>query len=342
MYAALNSLNCLVYAVEVSDEALNYRCPICLQPVQYKISHKGKAFFSHYQACGKQKKIYKPHSGETDEHKQAKNLFAQEVSNTRLEYWVEELQQQIDIFIASQPPMILEIQRSVVPAVQLKQRHCAYLKLTPYVYWLGIAPLNRLSRTFDKMLIYYHSLCGYYRIILNAEDKLIEVQMHLPLIYAASDWSCYLVRVPIAQVDLLCQISTEPKYFQRYRHPEKRFSNIERRLYAIQQNLQYAIFLRWLHNQSYTLHELPKWIFEQDWQCLIAKGPIWQLLCITWITYQQTMKDTRRCIHRLHDLFAQLSQISNVCLLNLPLISKRVDDNLVRALVKCVKYFDED
>lgn len=333
-------MNQLVYAVEVLDSSAVYRCPICLQPVQHKISHKGKAFFSHYQACGKQKIIYKSHSGETNEHKEAKKLFKQYVPHAQLEYWVEELQQQIDIFIAMEFPMILEIQRSVIPAAQLKQRHYSYLKLTPYVYWIGIAPLNSLSRTFDKLLLYYHPLCGYYRIIMNLKEEMVEVQMHLPLLYDAADWSCYLVRIPISQINLLRQISTEPKYFKRYRQPEKRFSNIERRIYAIQQNVQYAIFLRWLHSQSYTLHELPKWIFVQDWQCLLVKGPVWQLLCVTWITYQQTRKDTARCISRLIDLFTQLSQISNVCLLNLPLISDEMSEMLAQALVKCVKYFD--
>lgn len=334
MYAAIDGQSGqLIYACEVQQPS-NYQCPKCQQVVDYKLSKRSKPYFAHRVACGSQPTTKKS-DGETLNHQQAKQLLARLSTNAQVEHYLPALNQHVDVYLAKDGPAIFEYQQSKIPSQLLKERHLNYLTHTSHVYWLLAQDQflsDRISK-WHKTMLYYSSTKGWHWYVLDLSAQQLRLEYQLPILFHAQSF-----QYASAIIDLSLQYDQLPR-FQPVQSPKRRVSNVtinsQRERQMIQQSEPYRYFLLWLHQQGYTLKEVPNFIFNLRWQCLLIDSPCWMMLTYLWVRRQQTGEKSKPLLNTwLNEGIA----LGWVVLHDLPLAQYvSVDQQLIDALWQFIK-----
>ncbi|MBS4461364.1 MULTISPECIES: competence protein CoiA family protein [unclassified Facklamia] len=340
MYAALDEENNLIYAQQLQSPSGRYVCPKCQQPVIVKMSKKQKYYFAHLEACQLAGRAMK-RQGESQQHQAVKTLLAQGYGGAQIEYWLDTIQQQVDVWYATEPPMILEFQKSKINEEILQKRHQAYRTVTPYVYWFGDNAewqRSKLSK-WQKQLLYYHHSYGYHGYAVDISMQEIIIYTHLPIIYCAESWHC--CQTVISEMKQLPSVLTSSPLpnATKLHYRTKRDVQPNRLRQSLMQAELYFPFLNGLRKQGVTLYDLPEWVFAHTWECLLIATPTWQLFGLVWLyLYRQAPND---CItfEELKEQLNVLVEQQQIQLLSMPLVNKDKIDDLTQALIQCFAYF---
>ncbi|MBF6626578.1 hypothetical protein IU402_08355 [Aerococcaceae bacterium zg-BR9] len=340
MYAALDEQHQLVYAQQLTCPTGRYFCPRCHQVVIVKMSKKHKYYFAHLEACqqaGRQTK----HQGESAHHQQVKQLLAKGHPNSNIEYWLDSIQQQVDVWYPTAPPMILEFQKSKINETLLRKRHQAYRELTPNVYWFSDDcewQHPKISK-WQKQLLYYQAAFGYHGYTVDIQTQTIHRYSHLPILYCVESWYCF--HTSIASMDkvpaLLVADNTFPA--KKLQFHAKRQLHPNRMRQSLMQAELYFPFFHALRRLGITLHDVPDWIFATSWECLLLCTPTWQLLSLVWVYLYRADVGVTITFEQMRVHLLSLIEQQYIQLVMMPLVEKETTSDLTQAIIRCFEHY---
>lgn len=336
MYAALNQKGLLEYAVMVKEPSDYYSCPICHQQVCFKISQKGKPFFAHQKACGQLEA--KAMFGETDHHKVGKALLNNVHPCAKQEFWLGEIFQQVDSWVPLDKPFIFEFQHSKIPSQILKERHQAYLKVTENVYWIGDSrhwSSNKLSH-WQRQLLHYNHHQGYHWYMMDLASERLRIYSKVPVLYSAKLWHCHIRKINLKNKWLSLFLERNLGDKVRFAYNQKK--RTDSYLSALRLGEKYRPLMMRLRKENLSLNDIPGWIFDLHWRCLLVEQPAWYYLSIVWL-FIKTRDKKRISQLELRNYLINQIELKWIILAELPLVQRDFLSDLVPATIKCFEYY---
>lgn len=353
MYAAHTQDGLLIYASEAAktdNRKRDWFCPHCNHLVSLKHSQKGKAFFSHKGPCQNQLSEEKRLRLESNNHLSAKKILAEALMKAgyevTVEYYFESIQQTADLLIrnpfVNHSMQIIEFQRSPISANQLQKRQKAYLKEVKHCLWLMDDDAFERGRiqTWHKTMLYYSRENGFHWLALNVAKQQIVVKYQVPLIYLATDYPLFEMRLGLDNLGDQCldlNHTNYPMQSQHYKASQprvRRLLNYQKRLQQLRNQTTYQAAIHQLYKEGCLIQSLPQWIITEGWHFLVAKTPGWLIFAWTYcLIIQLSQGVSSFTASQLEQGIERLIKQGSIELLKLPFVEADVCQLLTEAIL---------
>ncbi|MCR8969468.1 competence protein CoiA [Facklamia sp. 7083-14-GEN3] len=311
MYAARNQEGELIYAREArKDQA--YVCPHCLNKVVLIRKERGRSYFRHIKSCSKDIKdeenhlilcLQKHNRGESKEHKQAKALLLENFQRfgyqCKQEAVFGKINQIVDVMIKDSSGIrIVEYQKSVISAIELYKRQKNYKSLGFRVQWLIDDHYfnQKVIRQWARRCLVYSNKLDYHVWTLNLKHQKLKCYHHIPLVYCLDSLDFQVTNFSfkdnwISAFNESLKSKTDSKNLYRENTKSRKIALKDHSfiIRSIKSNPSYQFFLSQLYNYQINLEEIPRWVFNNNWNMLAFKEPgwliwIWAIESMFWIT----------------------------------------------------------
>lgn len=294
MLAAVSTEGELIYASEVKSKytsTTEFYCPHCSQRVFFKVSHRGKSFFSHLTKCNHNESRIKPL--ETEEHLLGKEIILSELQSVdnqyvQSEFFFSQINQHADVFVKttghSINTIIFEFQRSIIPAHEVYLRNYNYEQEVDQVHWLidyHATKKLQINQRWIQTMLNYCADDGFHLKLLDLHSKEIVIQHNLPVIFKKDNIEYKERRVTLEDFQKINRPKNSHSKIIRVSSSKTKEKQYFRQLNSITNSETYRQNIYLLYQHGTILAELPKWVFIDEWQILITKTPSW--LVFSWI-----------------------------------------------------------
>lgn len=351
MYAAHTLDGELVYAHHVAHHSStkgDWFCPLCKQPMNFKISTKGKGYFSHLSACTPGYQPVKRITKESEVHLIAKKLLAHALTQAgyivTTERYIAAIQQTADLVVslpnATNVLEIIEFQRSPISPRQIDSRQQAYLKLTKRCIWLVDYDIfnSRKIHVWHQTMVQYSSENGFHWVSLDLNKQRIVVTHHVPALFSPYHLNLQEESIFLRDFSMECLGPELFTFLDRGNSAKKDRIDVasdvifQKRLQQLRKQEVYQKDLQEMYSRGHLIQSLPPWILIERWQFLITRTPAWLVFAWGYFALSELRTDVFTTSD-FHQKIVEIVQRKAIRLAVMPFVEMDICSRLTKVML---------